>query len=80
MDRNNSKYCRKCHQIKPLNDFSNDKFRVDGKRYECKVCTKATNAKYYQKQKQKLLDMQNRIPDDQKEIIEVPKEEPLIAA
>ena len=43
----NTKTCTKCHTTKPLNDYHNDKARKDGKRAQCKECTRAYDlAKY----------------------------------
>jgi len=32
------KECCRCHKIKHLDDFQNDKRRKDGKRSECQMC------------------------------------------
>lgn len=35
------KECTKCHEVKPLNDFGDDKSRRDGKASRCKTCRKS---------------------------------------
>jgi len=45
-----TKKCSKCGKIKPLNEFSKDKYRKDGKCFYCKECI----AGHYQKNKQKI--------------------------
>ena len=43
------KTCNKCKEEKPYSEFSKDKIRKDGYRYECKSCLKA----YYEVNKDK---------------------------
>jgi len=52
------KKCKKCGEVKSLDDFYNDKSRKDNKNPYCKLCIKEKNKihrkKYYQKHKEKL--------------------------
>ena len=52
------KQCKKCEEVKSLDDFYNDKSRKDNKNPYCKLCIKEKNKihrkKYYQKHKEKL--------------------------
>jgi len=44
-DVKNQKLCPTCKQTLPLDSFSNDKSKKDGKRYQCKACTKVAKKK-----------------------------------
>ncbi len=44
-----TKVCSKCKQAKPIDDFNNDKYRLDGKRSACKVCRISEHAAHWQK-------------------------------
>jgi 5-methylcytosine-specific restriction endonuclease McrA len=52
------KKCKKCEQVKSLEEFYNDKNTKDSKSFYCKLCTKEGRKihgkKYYQKHKEKL--------------------------
>lgn len=43
----NEKACKKCGEVKPLDDFYADKGGRDGRRPECKACAKAAMAARY---------------------------------
>jgi len=43
------KKCTKCGRLKELNDFYNDMYSADGKRWECKSCTLQRTREYHQK-------------------------------
>lgn len=40
------KQCAKCRELKPVEMFSKDKTRPDGRNYCCKICHSARNRKY----------------------------------
>ena len=42
------KRCPKCGEEKPLDEFSNDKNRLDGKQFWCKKCIKEYQRAYVQ--------------------------------
>lgn len=37
-DSQPSKACKRCHEVKPLSEFSAERLSPDGKRYECRPC------------------------------------------
>ena len=43
------KWCTKCNQYKPIDDFPNNKSRRDGKAGECKTCHNAWTLEYQRK-------------------------------
>ena len=43
------KWCTKCNQYKPIDDFPNNKSRKDGKAGECKACHNAWTLEYQRK-------------------------------
>ena len=48
LTKDNSKYCFRCHSIKPFTEYTKDKSRKSGYDNLCKQCKKAKNTKYYQ--------------------------------
>ena len=40
------KYCSKCKQFKPYEDFSRNRTTKDGHQYQCKACKANTDTKY----------------------------------
>ena len=50
------KICTKCKTGKELSFFSKDKSRKDGHSFVCKKCSKEYNSKYYNKNKNKILN------------------------
>lgn len=49
------KNCKKCGELKPLDQFSTNKSNKDGHNNECKACEKIRKAAYYLKNKDKIL-------------------------
>lgn len=49
-----TKKCPKCQREKPLEDFSNNKKRPDGKAFYCKSCYKQSAAEYREKNRSEL--------------------------
>ena len=47
------KKCTKCGEVKSLDEFYNHKIGKNGKRHECKICTKNYNKEYNKKNKEK---------------------------
>jgi hypothetical protein len=47
------KKCTKCEKVKSLDEFYNHKIGKNGKRHECKICTKNHNKEYNKKNKEK---------------------------
>jgi hypothetical protein len=47
------KKCTKCKEVKSLDEFYNHKIGKNGKRHECKICTKNHNKEYNKKNKEK---------------------------
>jgi len=45
---NHIKRCYRCKKVKDLDDFHNDKNRIDNKSYECKECLYETSKKHRQ--------------------------------
>lgn len=48
------KTCSKCKQVKPLDDFSRDRTRSDGRRTRCRDCERAYAREYRQKNTEKV--------------------------
>jgi len=46
------KYCKRCNETKPMEEFSNSKAYKDGKQTYCKACNKAHNDKYNAKNRE----------------------------
>lgn len=82
-----TKGCSKCKEVKPLSEFFNSKNTKNGKRPECKVCTKKDNStrdysklktEYYENNKTEILKRQReRYKEDsskKKEYVENNKE------
>lgn len=57
MEGINTKYCRRCHNIKSLDEFHNDKSRKCGKAVRCKECVKKKNMTLYNIKKMKKLQV-----------------------
>lgn len=53
------KTCKACGESKPLDEYHRDKDKKDGRRTECKGCTRRKNRKYYESHKERVLS-QNR--------------------
>lgn len=49
-----SKQCSRCHEIKPIHEFSLDKGGSDGHRTDCKACRRAYRKRYYQANRTKV--------------------------
>jgi len=47
MDKTNSKFCKKCHTLKPFSDFSKSKRYSTGLETCCRACIKIKNDKVY---------------------------------
>lgn len=47
------KHCKKCGEVKALDDFYGEKGGRDGKRPECKSCTSARRKEWYEKNRQR---------------------------
>ena len=45
------KRCSKCHKVKPLSDFSRQRYGVQGRKSECKACQVIANKEYRHKGK-----------------------------
>jgi hypothetical protein len=43
------KRCSKCKEIRPMNEFTIDNRHRDGRRYECKVCSRLWAKRYREK-------------------------------
>lgn len=41
------KKCSKCGEIKSLEEFNRDKYRPDGRTYDCKQCRRSAAIDYY---------------------------------
>ena len=41
------KFCNKCKQVKPLEDYSKNKLKSDGLQTYCKICSRELNVKHY---------------------------------
>lgn len=48
MDKDNTKYCRCCHTIKPNTEFTSNKLLKTGLKSKCKQCIKQKNKQYYE--------------------------------
>lgn len=59
MNKENSKYCRSCHDIKLKTEFNKDICQPSGLSPWCKPCIKVKNAKIYQKRKIKNMETSN---------------------
>jgi hypothetical protein len=66
------KTCTKCETIKPLNDFYKRKGTKDGLRFECIVCTKRRNSKYYEINQDEIIQSSNTYYHENKDTI-IPK-------
>jgi hypothetical protein len=47
------KKCNSCQEMKSLEDFGNNKARVDGKQKYCKTCSRAKDKRHYQSPERK---------------------------
>jgi hypothetical protein len=54
------KNCTKCKEKKPLTEYTKDKYKKDGFRTVCKVCTRHSQKKYYQKYSKKIIAWQKK--------------------
>lgn len=50
-----TKTCSQCGETKPLEEFNKDKRISDGRRSDCKVCTKARNRRLYLRDRERRL-------------------------
>jgi hypothetical protein len=55
MTTESTKYCWKCKQSKPLDDFGRNRSKSDGLQSECKECVREYNRRYNKKNKEVLL-------------------------
>lgn len=61
-----TKKCCKCGSIKPISEFHKNRSRKDGHCYQCKVCVKKRQQRYYDKnrnhikERQRVYDKENR--------------------
>lgn len=61
------KYCYKCQQSKPLQDFTKNKSKKDGLATECKPCKKIMDKEYFEKNAQKIRDVVAKYRNTNKE-------------
>ena len=52
----NTKFCYKCNENKPLDAFGKNKSKKDGLSTECKPCKKLQDRRYYNENKNKVLE------------------------
>lgn len=69
------KICSKCKIEKDVCEFYNNKTRLDGKRYECKVCSNKSSISYNQKNKEKVDGIKQKYVDNNKEKVKKSKKE-----
>jgi hypothetical protein len=70
-----TKICSKCKEEKELCEFYNNKINLDGKRYECKVCSNKSSILYNQKNKEKVSGIKQKYVDNNKEKVKKSKKE-----
>lgn len=63
----NTKQCRKCNQIKSINDFYNDKSQKDGKQNICKICSRKNVDKYRAENPEKIKEQDKKKYQNNKE-------------
>lgn len=63
-----SKKCSKCGEIKGSLDFYKASNKKDGLRGECKTCSKASNAKYYTANSEKIINRTKKYQQDNREL------------
>lgn len=54
MDESTSKACKRCEQVKALEEFNRARSRPDGRQAECRECQNARNREYYEANKHRL--------------------------
>jgi hypothetical protein len=69
------KICSKCKLEKDVCEFYNNKTKLDGKRYECKVCSNKSSILYNQKNKEKVSGIKQKYVDNNKEKVKKSKKE-----
>jgi hypothetical protein len=69
------KICSKCKLEKDVCEFYNNKTNLDGKRYECKVCSNKSSILYNQKNKEKVSGIKQKYVDNNKEKVKKSKKE-----
>jgi hypothetical protein len=70
-----TKICSKCKVEKDICEFYNNKGRFDGKRPECKMCSKKQSTLYNKKNKDKVVSIKQKYVDNNKEKIKQSKKE-----
>ena len=55
--RKEAKWCNRCKTVKPVAQFSHDKYRSDGLKCRCKACDKIHNALHRNARKRKLAEL-----------------------
>lgn len=61
------KKCKRCEIEKPFNEFSKDRNKKDGLQYKCKLCNKEYAERYYQNNKEYLLNKFSNYRENNKE-------------
>ena len=69
------KICSKCKLEKDVCEFYNNKTNLDGKRYECKVCSNKSSILYNQKNKEKVSGIKQKYVDNNKEKVKKSKKD-----
>lgn len=62
-----SKTCTKCGETKPLDEFYRHKGKADGVQSECKECKRERQRRYYEENRDKVLDYQRRYREENPE-------------
>jgi len=63
------KQCSKCKIWKPISEFYKHKNRKDGLCYQCKECCKKIQAKYYQRNREQILEQGHKYRETHKKEI-----------
>lgn len=66
---NGTKACKTCGQVKPLSEFSNDAASKDGKRYQCKQCSRERCRLYHKNNKDKRKVYQKKYYEENKDAL-----------
>ena len=64
-----TKVCSKCKEEKPITEFGKDKGRKDGRKYNCKVCRRESQKKYYEDNQEKERARIKKYKEDNREKI-----------
>ena len=69
MREDKMKRCKQCKKEQPTSCFHKNKSKKDGLNYICKLCAREKNKKYYENNKEKIIEQKKKYRENNKEKI-----------